>query len=101
MQAATNTARIAEELTVPNPKPPCSWVLVRRSPAVAPRGRVKTKAAQNSAVLEIRERYLARTIRDRMAVIRIAPPSNPRPELSARKSPKAVPSVFEMRIAAQ
>src|SRR5579885_1531000 len=56
MQATTNAPRIAEEPTVPSPKPPCSWVLVRRSPTVAPKGRVNTKAAQNNVVFEIREK---------------------------------------------
>jgi hypothetical protein len=33
--------------------------------------------------------------------MRTDPPANPRPELSARKSPMAVPNVFEKRIAIQ
>ncbi len=33
--------------------------------------------------------------------MRSAPPPNPRPELSAKKSPRAVPNVFEKRMVVQ
>jgi hypothetical protein len=53
-----NTRRIAvraaDEPTVPRFNPPFSRGLLKKSPTVAPSGRVRTKAIQNSNVVEIR-----------------------------------------------
>ena len=44
---------IAEDHIVPNHKPPFSTLLVKKSPTVAPRGLVSTKAHQNKIIGEI------------------------------------------------
>lgn len=53
---AISTTEIASSTSVdpivPNPRPPIAGVFVRRSPMVAPKGRVSTKAAQNNVVRE-------------------------------------------------
>ena len=48
-------ARMKEEPIVPNPRPPIAFGFVRRSPIVAPNGRVRTNAIQNKSVLESAE----------------------------------------------
>jgi len=54
MQATMNAAITAEELKRLRSSPPSSIGLVRRSPTVAPSGRVRMKAAQNSRVCDTR-----------------------------------------------
>lgn len=90
--------RISDDLIVPKLSPPCSVDFVSKSPKVAPNGRVNTNAIQNKRTSEILVRYLANAIK---LPIKIAPPKKPRPESSAKKSPTAVPSVLENRIAVQ
>lgn len=93
--------RIIDEPTVPKLSPPFSVVLVNKSPNVAPNGRVKTKASQNNNTVEIFEKYFAITTKVNKPPINIAPPKNPSPESSAKKSPTAVPKVFEKSMAVQ
>lgn len=50
---AMKMAMIREELMRPRLNPPCSNGLVSRSPNVAPSGRVRINASQNSQVREI------------------------------------------------
>lgn len=47
---------VADEPTVPRFKPPFARGLLKKSPTVAPNGRVSTNAIQNSNVAEIRVR---------------------------------------------
>jgi len=54
----TNTAaNTADEPMVPKSNPPFSWGLVRKSPKVAPNGRVSTNATQNNSTEEILVKY--------------------------------------------
>ncbi len=91
----------SDDPIVPKPRPPLSCALVRKSPAVAPKGRVRTNAIQNRIVLGMGVKKWASTMTAMRLPISNAPPAKPRPELSARKSPSAVPSVLEKRIAVQ
>lgn len=58
--------------------------------------RVRTNATQNRNTPETVVRKFARTTKTSSPPMSIAPPANPSPELSAKKSPSAVPRVFEM-----
>ena len=90
--------RIADDPTVPNPSPPFSFDFVSTSPSVAPKGRVRTKAIQNSSVRgRARERghrrrhHPAQEAADEQRAAR-----EPRARSwSAKKSPRAVPNVLE------
>src|SRR3954466_2700289 len=93
--------KINEEPFVPKPSPPFSVLFVRRSPNVAPKGRVSTNAIQNKNILEIFVKYTATTMSASKPPINSAPPAKPKPELSDKKSPNAVPNVFENKIAVQ
>jgi hypothetical protein len=86
---------------VPNPKPPWASVFVSRSPLLF-RGIGSTRGLPRTAKLLGfgKESWLERPNPRRLA-IRNPPPLNPSPELSARKSPRAVASLLENRIAAQ
>ena len=86
---------------VPKSKPPFAIGLVKKSPKVAPNGLVKINAVQNKNILDTAVKKYAKTIKIKRLPIRIAPPENPKPESSARKSPSAVPNVFENKIAVQ
>src|ERR1035437_3077255 len=99
--AARMIKRIKEEPLVPKSRPPFSFVFVRKSPKVAPNGRVKTNAIQNKRTVEIFVKYFVKIINTNKLPIKTAPPPNPSPESSAKKSPKAVPKVFENKIAVQ
>jgi hypothetical protein len=101
MNTTSTDVRTMDEPIVPKLSPPVSAGFVRKSPNVAPNGRVRTKAIQNSMTRSSRVPYAATTTRPSSPPMRAAPPANPRPESSARKSPRAVPSVFEHRIATQ
>ena len=52
MQATMSAAITAEASKRPSASPPCATGLSRKSPTVAPSGRVTMKAAQNSKVRE-------------------------------------------------
>ena len=95
------TKSIADEPTVPKFNPPFSNGFVSKSPKVAPNGLVNTNANQNKIMCDILVNLYAKTISTNKLAMRIAPPAKPRPELSAKKSPKAVPNVFENKIAIQ
>jgi hypothetical protein len=60
-RTASKPARIADDPTVPNPSPPWAGDLVRRSPKVAPNGRVRTNATQNRKTLSARVRQVMST----------------------------------------
>src|SRR5471030_2591129 len=77
-------ANTSDEPTVPKSRPPFSWGLVRKSPNVAPNGRVSTNATQNSSTDEIFVKYLSKTTTAMVEPINSAPPAKPRPESSAR-----------------
>ena len=66
-----------EEPTVPKSSPPAFMGFVRKSPKVAPNGRVRTNAIQNNMTLLIRVRYTARITNPISPPIRTAPPRNP------------------------
>ena len=53
MAAMIKTTKISDELIRPNCRPPLGTGFVSKSPKVAPSGRVRMKASQNSAVWEI------------------------------------------------
>ena len=93
--------RTKDEPIVPKLSPPFSVDLVSTSPMVAPNGRVRTNAIQNNKVLEILVENAAKAVRASNAAMSSAPPANPRPESSAKKSPSAVPKVLEKRMAVQ
>jgi len=57
-KAMRTDARTTEEPMVPKPRPPRSDPLVRKSPIVAPNGRVSTKAIQNNRTREIDVKYV-------------------------------------------
>src|SRR5471030_1422405 len=97
----STAANTADEPMVPKSSPPFSWGLVRKSPRVAPNGRVSTNATQNNSTEEIWVKYLSATTTAMAEPISKAPPAKPNPESSARKSPNAVPKVLENRIAIQ
>ncbi len=101
MKIASIAAMINEAPTVPKPVPPSAGDFVSTSPNVAPYGRVKTNAIQNRGTLGMLLKSVAMSTNASTPVIRMFAPVNPRPELSARKSPTAVPKVFETRIATQ
>lgn len=105
MEIATKTTnkerRISDDPIVPKFNPPFSKGLVRKSPNVAPNGRVNTKAIQNNRTVEILVKYLAKTTKVNKLPTSTAPPKKPSPESSDKKSPTAVPRVFENRIAVQ
>ena len=82
--AARITAKMIEEPYVPNPNPPRTGDFVNKSPKVAPNGRVKTKAIQNSVTLLSVVQKAAAATRAMVPAISPAEPANPRPELSAR-----------------
>ena len=86
---------------VPKFNPPFAIGFVSKSPNVAPNGLVSTNASQNNAMCDILENLNAKTISVKRLPISIAPPANPSPELSAKKSPNAVPKVLENKIAVQ
>ena len=90
-----------DEPIVPKFRPPLSTDLVNKSPKVAPNGRVKIKEIQNKTTLEVlvKKNKLLKT--SSKLPIKKAPPLNPNPESSARKSPKAVPNVLENKIVNQ
>ncbi len=100
--STTMTAAITSEETIrPNASPPSAWGFVKMSPSVAPRGRVRTYAAQKSTLPGIFVKKCApATSAIRPANIS-APRSNPTPVVVATKSPSAVPSVFDTRIVTQ
>jgi len=75
--------------------------LGRVSPRVAPRGRVRTYAAQKITLFWTGVKKCAAATSVSRPAKTSAPRSNPRPELVATKSPSAVPSVFETRIVTQ
>ncbi|MNN94685.1 hypothetical protein D3C81_2133540 [compost metagenome] len=77
-------ASTSDEPTVPKSRPPFSWGLVRKSPSVAPNGRVSTNATQNNSTDEIFVKYLSSTTNAMVEPINSAPPAKPRPESSAR-----------------
>src|SRR6266566_2822677 len=79
-----HAAMTSDEVMRLSPRPPSGRDLVRVSPRVAPRGRVRTYAAQKITLFWIGVKKCA-----------AAPRANPRPELVATKSPSAVPSVRE------
>src|SRR3569832_1607971 len=81
--------------------PPLSCGFVRISPSVAPSGRVRMKAALKSAVCDILVLKYAMATMINAAPKTSAPPSYPNPDVSARKSPRAVPSVLEKRMVTQ
>lgn len=95
------TASTDDDPIVPNPNPPLSGVFVKRSPKVAPKGRVNTNAIQNNNTRLIGVKYAASATSPIIPPVSAAPPKNPNPELSDKKSPNAVPSVFEIKIAVQ
>ena len=81
-------SRTADEPTVPKPTPPFATGFVSTSPKVAPKGRVRTKAIQNKNTGEVRVKRAAAATAAIKAPMRTAPPANPSPESSARKSPR-------------
>ena len=91
----------SDDPIVPNPRPPFAGTFVRRSQRVAPKGRVSTNAIQNSTTGDILVQYFKATTNAMSDPIRMAHPSNPSPELSAKKSPRAVQRVLEKSIATQ
>jgi hypothetical protein len=58
-------------------------------------------AIQKSSTVGIPVKYFASTVSVNSPEMRRALPAKPSPELSARKSPNAVPRVFEKRMAVQ
>src|SRR5262249_42905994 len=84
-----------------NAKPPWLTGLSRKSPTVAPSGRVRMKEAQDNVTREtfVHEYNVARNAKP--ALKTRAPPSYPRPPVSAIQSPSAVPRVWEKVIAPQ
>src|ERR1700737_5446152 len=94
-------AMTSEEVIRPNPRPPSAWDLVRVSPSVAPRGRVRTYADQKIMLFGILVRKCARATRASRPANSSEPRSNPTPVVVATKSPSAVPSVFETRMVTQ
>ena len=76
-----------EDPTVPKFMPPFAMGLVSTSPKVAPKGRVNTKASQNSKVPEILVKKWRSAITISNPVMTIAQWRNPSPKSSARKSP--------------
>ena len=101
MHTVSREKRIREDPTVPKLSPPSAVDFVRKSPKVAPNGRVRTKAIQNNITLFIRVKTKARIINPISPPMRMAPPEKPSPESSARKSPKDVPNVLENKTATQ
>lgn len=93
--------RISEAPIVPKLKPPLSDDFVSKSPNVAPNGRVNTNAIQNKNMEDIFVKKCARITNTNKVLMNTAPPAKPNPELSARKSPNAVPKVFDIKIAVQ
>jgi len=75
--------------------------LVKKSPTVAPNGLVSTNANQNNTIGENFVYLYARAISAILVLTTSAHPANPKPELSAKKSPNAVPSVLDTNIAIQ
>ena len=98
MMAAASTAVAMGRLSA---SPPSLTGLSRKSPKVAPNGRVSMKAAQNRTTREIRVRKYSAAINARAAPKTSAPPRYPSPVSSAIQSPRAVPSVCENVIVAQ
>lgn len=98
MSTANNTA---DDHIVQKPSPHFSTVLVKKSPTVAPSGLVSTKASQNNTIGENFVYLYASAISAMLVLTTRAHPANHSPELSARKSPNAVPNVLDTRIAIQ
>jgi hypothetical protein len=90
-----------DELMRLRSSPPFAWGFVSRSPSVAPSGRVRMNASQNNKVWDRLVVKLAAATRVNAPAKTSTPPSFPSPESSVIKSPRAVPSVFEKRIAVQ
>ena len=91
----------ADDPIVPKSNPPLLIGFVNKSPKVAPKGLVRINADQNKNILLIFVYLFRRIINKIMPPIKIAPPIKPNPESSDKKSPSAVPNVFDTRIALQ
>ena len=78
MKMTVIDARMSDVPIVPNPRPPCTFVFVRRSPIVAPNGRVRTNANQNKRVLEMVEKKVAKTTSASNPEMKSTPPPKPR-----------------------
>ncbi len=83
------------------PRPPEATGLSSELARVAPSGRVRTNAVQNSIGLETRVRSWRAVTTTSATRMRSALPLYPSPLLSAIQSPNAVPSVWENMTVAQ
>lgn len=86
---------------VPSSSPPFESGFVKKSPKVAPNGRVKINAIQNNIMWLSLEQQCNSTTINITSPVTIAPDKYDKPTLSLKKSPKAVPKLFEKRIAIQ